>query len=288
MSNAEILFCGNTEYHAMRDSWSHSQVEDLIESPALFYGRHIAIPSVYPRKESKAFDWGNVADAALTHPGGMDAVARIIPESALNGDGHRKGAPWTRWSNEPENAGKILLKQDECKEIVRAVQHCRENPNAARLLDAPGDFQFTIRWIDDETGLPLRCRIDKVAIFPEFTVACDVKTCRSVALRKFRSDVYEYGYHRQAAMYMDGLDEIGESADKWTNIAIGKPDPQECVVYAMKDDAIRLGREENRKYLRELADRLASGDWKPRAWDQVIELDVPEWAYTSDEKWSLA
>lgn len=277
MSNATILTCTNEEYHALRDSWSHSQIEDLHESPALFYGRHVATPPLYERKRSSAFDWGTVADAALTNPEGADGVMRIIPDYVLNSEGHRKGSAWLHW--QADNAGKILLKASECAEILAAVRNCRANPKAAMILDAPGEFQRTIKWLDDETGLWLRCRLDKLAYLKEGLFPSDIKTCRSNRPRQFSNDAYEYGYHRQAAWYWDGLVEAGEEPEAWLNVTIGKPDPQECIVYEMKPEAVTLGREQNRKLLRELAERLESKDWHPREWNQVLELDMPPYAY---------
>ena len=264
----------------MRDSFSHSQIEDMIESPDLFHGRHISRPQVYPRKVSTAFDWGNVADAALTHPDGADAVMRVIPKHVLNGEGHRKGSPWTQWK--ALNEGKILLKESECSEILRAVQHCRENSASRRILEAPGEFQRTIKWLDDETGLWLRCRLDKVSYFPEGLFLSDIKTCRSNRPRKFSADAYEFGYHRQAAWYWDGMVELGEDPMGWLNVAIGKPDPQECIVYSLRAEAVAKGREQNRDVLRELAERLQSGNFKPRETNTVLELDIPAYAYKAN------
>ena len=215
-------------------------------------------------------------DAALTNPEGMDAVMRIIPEWALNVDGHRKGGNWTAYQK--SNAGKILLKESECAEIVRAVANCHAEPKAEMFLTAPGEFQHTIKWLDDETGLWLRCRFDKVSYLPVGLFGCDVKTCANNSPRAFTSAIAEWGYHRQAAHYLDGLIALGEEPDGWVNITIGKPDPQTCIVYELDEEWIKLGREQNRKLFRELAQRLQSDDWRPRTYDQVLKLTPPQWA----------
>jgi hypothetical protein len=211
-------------------------------------------------------------------------VMRIIPEHVLNGDGHRKGAPWKQWA--ALNDDKILLKESECEEILRAVQNCRAEPKAIMVLDAPGEFQHTIKWLDDETGLWLRCRIDKLAYLHVGTFPADIKTCRSNHPRKWWNDVNEYGYHRQAAWYSDGLIEMDDPPDGWLNVTIGKPDPQECIVYEMPRRAIELGRRQNRELLRELARRLEEKDWKPRTYDQVLTGDLPEYAYKN--QWEVS
>lgn len=281
MSQAEILQCSNEEYHALRDSWSHSQIEDLHESPALFYGRHVATPPIYERKRSTAFDWGTVADAALTNPEGADGVMRIIPDYVLNSEGHRKGSAWLNWAK--DNAGKILLKRSECAEILRAVEHCKAHPLARRILEAPGEFQHTIRWTDDETGLVLRCRLDKVAYLSEGLILADIKTTRNEQPREFSRDAYLWGYFRQAAWYWDGMAELGETPEAWINVAIGKPDPQTTMVYEACPEAIELGQQENRKLLRELAERIAKNDWMQRDRQQLLVLDAPKWAYQPDD-----
>jgi len=277
MSKAELLTVSNEEYHALRDSWSHSQIEVLIDSPELFRGRFLSEQPEYPRKMSKDLDWGTVADAALTNPKGMDDVMRIIPLHYLNADGHRKGDAWKAF--EAMHAGLILMKESECTEIVRAVRNCRAHPVAKRVLEAPGDFQLTIRHLDDETGLWLRTRLDKISYLPEGLTAADIKTTRNQKPRQFAADAYKFGYHRQAGWYWDALVELGLEPDAWLNIAIGKPDPQETAVYEMEPEAISLGRQENRKYLRELAERIYKKDWRPRDLYQVQRLDMPRFAY---------
>ncbi len=90
-------------------------------------------------------------------------------------------------------------------------------------------------------------------------------------------------YGRQAAWYWDGMVELGEDPEAWINVAIGKPDPQTTVVYEMCQEAIDLGRTENRKLLRELAARLAKNDWTQRDEFKLITLAFPKWAYRPDE-----
>jgi hypothetical protein len=281
MSKAEILEISTEDYHALKGSWSHSQAEVLLESPALFYGRFLAEPRLYERKKSTALDWGQVADAALTHPEGADSVMRVIPDYVLNSEGHRKGSAWLNWAK--DNAGKILLKASECAAIIRAVEHCKAHPLARRILEAPGEFQHTVRWTDDETGLVLRCRLDKVAYLSEGLILADIKTTRNEQPREFSKDAYVWGYGRQAAWYWDGMVELGEDPEAWINVAIGKPDPQTTVVYEMCQEAIALGRVENRKLLRELAERIAKNDWTQRDEFKLIMLDFPKWAYRPDE-----
>ena len=277
MSKAETLTIETESYHALRDSWSHSQLETFIESPELFRGRHHATPPEYPRNKSTALDWGTVADSALTNPEGMDAVMEIIPEWALSANGARQGNNWKAF--EAARPGKILLKQSETVEIVRAVRNCRAHPLAKRILDAPGEFQWTIKWLDDDTGLWLRARLDKPAYLPEGLILSDIKTSRNHRLPKFASDADKFGYFRQAAHYWDAVVELGEQPDAWINVAIGKADPQETEVYEMDPEDIEVGRSENRKYLRELAQRLQTNDWRPRSLYKVQQLKLPRYRF---------
>ena len=59
MSKAEVIRVTNEEYHGLKDSYSHSQMEDFLWDPPLFHGRHVT--KKLPRKESTAFDWGTCA-----------------------------------------------------------------------------------------------------------------------------------------------------------------------------------------------------------------------------------
>ena len=69
--------------------------------------------------------------------------------------------------------------------------------------------------MDDETGLWLRARLDRVCYRDpdnRTVIAVDWKTTRAYTARTFAKDIAEFGYHRQAAWYCSALEALGFSS----------------------------------------------------------------------------
>lgn len=68
-------------------------------------------------------------------------------------------------------AGRILLKASELSDIERAARIIFAHQSAARALTG-GFSEVSIFWIDEETGVPLKCRVDNLKV----KVIVDVKS----------------------------------------------------------------------------------------------------------------
>jgi len=266
-------------YHD-RPEWSHSQIEVLLESAPLFYGRFIS--REFPKPASDVFDDGTIVHTVLTHDQRIEDILAIIPGDVLNAHGHRKGALWNDWWQ--ANAGRIQRKRDECDALFRMVDSVRAHPKARWLLEGEGEFEYSIIWRDEETGLSLRARPDKLSFFRGDCLVSDIKTTRSFNPRTFGNDVAKYGYHRQAAWYIDGVTALGWHVPAYCFITVDKTPAHETHVYELMPSAIELGRQQNRQLLTELKHRLETGDWNAPDHDSIIELDMPTWAYREDQR----
>lgn len=270
------------EYHA-DPSWSRSQIGDLIESPPLFFGRHIAktFQRENPGSIPTALDVGTVAHWCLSNPGGWKRVVAIIPRDVLNDQGHRKGSAWTEWRD--ANAGKVLMKREEFIPIDFMFTSVWNHPKASWLLAQPGPWEHSLFWTDEDTGLDLRCRPDKITRLSDGRVAIvDFKTTKAPNAREFARDAAKLGYHRQGAWYWDGVELSGEEVAGFVFVTVDKTPAYECRVFQLAEQAIQLGREENRRALRDLSARLATNHWESPGWGEVLEIDLPDYAYKAD------
>lgn len=106
--------------------------------------------------------------------------------------------------------GKYPLLPDDyatAQDMAAAVR--RHKLAAALLRDDRGKPERTLVWRDAETGIWCRAMVDWLRPRP----IVDLKTCVSAHPDKFERAVYEYGYHLQAAHYLDGIGSLG-LADK--------------------------------------------------------------------------
>jgi hypothetical protein len=100
------------------------------------------------------------------------------------------------------------------------------------LLYAPGPTEMSILWRHND--LLCKCRVDKLARGKQ-TVAVDVKTTADASPAAFAWSVRNYGYDRQAAFYLRGLDAAGIACDGFAFIAVESAPPHAVAVYTIDD-----------------------------------------------------
>jgi RecB family exonuclease len=273
---ARHISVGLEDYHLKLPEWSRSQLETLRESPPLFYGRHIA--KTYPPKWSLGFDDGSVAHYALTSPGGLSDVVVTIPRTVLNSQGHRKGHAWSEWSE--ANAGKIQMKEGALESIKAMIRNVYAHDEAGRLLSAAMHYEHTLLYVDEETGLGLRARLDLIAGRDGRAVIVDYKTTKCVTPKQFAWDAFDYGYHRQMAWYWDAVELFGLDVADFVFITSDKSPAHQCRCYRLPRTALELGRRENREGRLNLARRLKEDDWSDPLGSGIHDVDLPEKAYS--------
>ena len=65
----------------------------------------------------------------------------------------------------------------------------------------------------------------------------DVKTCQDNSPEGFKRDIYKWGYHLQAAFYMDML-----GIDNFKFVAVTTSYPHTVEIYSLDEDTIEFGR----------------------------------------------
>lgn len=249
-------------------AWNHSAVKLLPNEPELFYGRHIA--KVWPFEPTAEMDLGTILHGAVL----LGEPLPIIPASALNGDGHRKGAQWKEWKD--SHPGPALTEK-EAEPLAAMLASVRGNAYAVKLLDAMGRTEEAL-FSTDATGLPLKGKVDKIAQFGVDSVLVDLKTTKDPSPDGFAKACATFAYHRQAAWYLDLAERNDIDAEAFLFIAVRNVAPYECVVYECSGEMIEQGRNENRAALDDLWRRLETNDWHSASHGKVNILDLPKWA----------
>lgn len=173
-----------------------------------------------------------------------------------------------------ENAGRIILDEDEFRDCVRISEAVLAHPDARLFLgacerkEASGVF-------DDATGL--RCKFRADAISQKLGTIVDLKTTKCAHERSFSKDIYNYGYHRQGALYVEGATTLGIEIRHYVIIAVEKCAPYGVGVYRLGGDALALGRKQSEKLRHEYSECLKLGKW-PGYTEKVVDISVPEWA----------
>jgi hypothetical protein len=265
-------------YHADTEWISNSMLKVFRDSRRKFEGQFIT--KTLPAPRSKSMDIGTVAHAAILEPHIIRDVCRAIPADVLSSNGARSGNKWKEWAE--VNAGKILLTANELTTIKGMFKSVYDHPRASQLLQSEGACEQSIFWECLETGLKRRCRVDKLVDGWGFV---DVKTTHNVKPFAFSKTCVDYGYHQQAAFYSHGYEAaFGGEAPSHAFIAVETEPPYLVRVYTLPERAVLEGERLIFEGLRQIRDCVDSGDWSDPQEHDVIELELPRYAYFQESQ----
>jgi hypothetical protein len=192
------------EYHGRLSGISSSALKKALRSPA-----HYRAYLVEPDRDDAARKFGRAVHALLLEPHSFD------DRFAVWSDGRRAGWRFEEFCE--QHPGKTVLTEDEHRRAVEAALELRNNPDfplgvwldglaATANHDAvpAAKAEFTIVWVDEETGLECKARIDAHSPTPQ-PLAFDAKTTDDARKAGFRRQFAKQDYDLQAAHYCAGL-----------------------------------------------------------------------------------
>lgn len=277
MSTATMpAYESSAAYHADTTAISHSMLDVFGESATKFYRRFV-LKDWPTEKPSKSLRIGSAVHAAILEPNRYSLLVAISEDRE-----RRSNADKAWWSEfEAANAGKTILTPSEADtaELMTTAALCT-NETAQKLLTWAGHREQRIDWVDQPTGLRCKCKPD---LLTENGMVIDLKTAGNPDPSRFAWACNEYGYHRQAAFYLDGIEAALGAADrKMLFVVVGNEPPYDVATYWMQPDAIELGRKQNREWLDRLAACLADDEWI-NPWSIGVNcLTLPKYAFTKD------
>lgn len=165
--------------------------------------------------------------------------------------------------------GKAIITQDEMAMILEMVCSAKLNHTLNELLE-DGIYELSCYGVDEKTGLNIRVRPD---ILPKNrSTIVDIKTCNDSSPKKFKNDVYSYGYSLSAAFYMDVL-----GRENYVFAAIEKTAPYQVSLYSLSDEMVEYGRSQYRMGL-DLLKWSIDNDY----WCDYVEFEILKESYMLD------
>ncbi len=271
----------SAEYHRDTSAVTNSAKETYRQSPAAYYGLYVAGTIPMP-PSSPAQLLGSIVHTVVLEPDRFDLEYTVAPESCRA----RKGRTWEAASAEAAASGTTPILADHLDTAVAMSNQVRLHPIAAKLLASPhGVAEKTLRWTDPLSRIACKCRPDWLVDHADLTTAicADLKTAKDPTPEGFSHAAARYGYHRQAAWYLDGIESITGKAASWLFVVVGKSLPYDVFVYQLTVGDITSGRQQNNTIMAQLAASRATNTWiLPGQWEiQTIEL--PKWARSEDD-----
>lgn len=137
---------------------------------------------------------------------------------------------------EEEAAGREILRTGEWEDIRDMGQAIAKHGIWRELKNSK--IEQSIFWEGGAFDTPLRARPD---IFND-TLIIDLKTTDSI--RTFSKSIYNYGYHRQAAMQIDALYQLDGKKRFFGFFVVEKKAPYLTACFALDEQSIIQGRNE--------------------------------------------
>ncbi|HEY2066351.1 MAG TPA: PD-(D/E)XK nuclease-like domain-containing protein [Gemmatimonadaceae bacterium] len=259
-----------TVYHGDKGSLSSSGARALLNTtPAEFDHQRREPPNPKPQ-----YDFGHAAHKMVLGEG-QQLVRVDADDWRTNAAKEKREHAWAE--------GKSPLLKKDIDIAQRMAGKVFAHRLAARLL-ADGSAELSGYWRDRATGVRLRCRPDFV---PEVgngrPILVDYKTSTSASPRHFVKQAAEYGYHNQAAWYIDGFAAAaGVEGAAFLFIVQQKTAPYLVSICQLHPDHVDLGRRQNRRAVDLYAQCVESKTW-PAYGDAIHNCELPGWYISQAE-----
>jgi len=249
-------------YHAA-PGLSNSAMGLLARSPA-----HLHASFDEPFEATPAMHFGSVLHARVLEPDKAPFWA-VEPEDH---DGRTKlGKEWKRSVLETFD---FILSADDAWAIGAMADAIRTHQTASQALK-DGKAEVSI-FVDDANGLRRKCRIDWVSAGNSLV---DIKTTEDARPEAFMRSAVTFGYHRQAAWYLDTWNLIAPTEQRkehFVFIAIEKKRPYALSVYIPTMQAIEYGRAEYARLSALYRECVKNDEW-PGYPSDIQWLELPKW-----------
>lgn len=262
----------NEIYHAS-DGLSSSKLGDILPPycPEYYWYKHLS--GEYIKPQTEAFTLGSVVHTLVFEPEKFNSQFYVVNEIPKRNTTLGK----TAYEGMVANAqGRLILERSEYNTAYKMMMAVQTHKMWIAVKgNNTGCIEDSLAWYDDESGVLLRSRPD----FYTDEIIIDLKTTKDSSPHAFSKSVLEYGYHRQAAMAIDGLTKLtGREYKSVILFVVDKNPPHFTRCYVIKDSAVEQGRYEYKYAARKFADCMNTQVWDGYA-EIIEELDIPSWAY---------
>ncbi len=252
-----------TRYHADPALSSSGARTLLATCPAKFRWQ-----MTNPSPPNTNFDFGHVAHKLVLGRGG---IVKVIGAK----DFRTKIAQTERDQAYADNKIPILIADFERAQWMEDA--IRKHPYAGDLFKN-GSGEQSLFWRDAESGVMCRARPDWLPA-PGSAIFADYKTCASADPDFLQRQIANFGYHRQAAWYMDGIQMLKLCDNPRFLFVFQEKDPPHLItVIELTLEDIDRAAVENRKARAVFANCQAKNDWPGYTDDKVLSLGLPYWA----------
>jgi exodeoxyribonuclease VIII len=219
------------EYLGKKDHISASDIKNFLKSPKYYYWNKYLKTE---KEDGRHFAIGSAIHELILEPQLFLSNYIVMPKV----DRRTKDGKLQYEQFMFEAQGKTMLDTEEMIMITEMVKNATDNKTFMALLEN-SHRELSAYLVDEKTGLKLKVRPD---ILPQTkSTIIDIKSCLDSSPKKFKGDVYSYGYSLSASYYCDLL-----KRENYVFAAIEKSQPYQTSLYALSDEMMEYGRQQYR------------------------------------------
>jgi hypothetical protein len=256
-----------TEYHSS-EGISSSGITLLIDCPKRYFHKYV---EKAPSEPTTAMELGSAVHMLVLEPELFNKTYYLMRESC---DLRTKAGKEALAKAELDANGRTIMRKGTWEQAVAMADSIKASATWNKII--PGNVEYSVLWDAGIYNTRLRARPD----FYNDTMIVDIKTTDSI--KGFSKSIHSYGYHRQAAMQIDGLKHHDGKDRFFGFMVVENKAPYLTACFVLNEPTIRQGR---REYLDAAAiyhECMSTGEW-PGYEECFQEISIPAYAIQEEE-----
>ena len=175
--------------------------------------------------------------------------------------------------DDAHTAGFIPVHRGQLRDAARVAGAVRRHPLAGAIFRT-GEPEVSMVWVDEETGVTCRGRVDWLTAHPAI-VDLKTTTAGGADLGPLGRSAAALDYPLAAAAYVDGYRTLTGVTPAFLTVAVEKTAPHIVTVARYRPEDLATGLDRWRAALAEFARRESSGEWVDPP--TIRTIPVPGW-----------
>lgn len=250
------------DYHSVRAA-SSSRLKEIMRSPA--HLKHMDEKG----KTSAAFAVGEAFHTAVLEPERF--YSEFVQAPDIDKRTKEGKAAWQQFVD--ATPGMTVLSYDDMLTVTGMARGIARSSTASDLINSRIETELSLFWT--QFGIKCKARIDAYSL--ENRCLIDLKSTQDASSDQFSRSISNFGYHIQAAWYIDVARAAGMQVDTMVFIAVEKTAPYGVGCYILDDEAIEVGRIKLVGALALLGACEETNNW-PSYETAIQTLSLPRWA----------
>lgn len=243
---------------------SSSGISLILDCPKRYWYEYLS--GEVKKEKERFFEIGQALHMFVLEPEKFDDTFYLMKEEV---DLRTKEGKKTLEKIQEEERGKTILRANE-SEMIISMGQALKNHSIWEKIGTEINVEHSVYWNTGLYDTRLRARPD---LYTDKLII-DIKTTDSI--QSFQKSIFQYGYHRQAAMQTDGLAACDGNRRMFGLFVVEKKAPYLTACFTLDEEALEKGREEYLEGAATYSECLKFGHWE--GYEQKFTLiRTPEW-----------